>query len=335
MHPDFSIVIPVYKVEEYLRACVDSILSQTHAALELILVDDGSPDGSGAICDEYAAADPRVRVIHGENAGPSAARYAGLCLASADYVSFVDGDDWVAPNWLETIRRLADENDSPDMLLYSLVWAYDDGRREEHVVAIGPGLYDKARLEAEVYPRMLYDRDQPFLRKALQGHMCSRVTKRQLLLDHFVSDSGINRLEDDAMMYECLYFADSLYICPGQFYFYRQRGTSSMGSYHADSIGNTAALCRYLQSHLGVYSEDISLQINAYIAYWAIRNIAEEFRHGRSLRQVAGSVRRQMRDSGLAGLLRLEGLPAHIALFVLLLKLRLYAVAALLTRMRM
>ena len=93
--PLISVVVPVYKVEDYLGRCVDSLLAQTYENLEIILVDDGSPDGSGKICDAYAERDSRVRVIHKENGGLSSARNAGLDIAQGEYVGFVDSDDWM------------------------------------------------------------------------------------------------------------------------------------------------------------------------------------------------------------------------------------------------
>lgn len=94
MDPLVSVVVPVYGVEAYLSRCVDSLLLQTYANIEIILVDDGSPDRCGVICDAYAAADPRVRVVHQDNAGPSAARNRGIELARGEYLTFVDPDDW-------------------------------------------------------------------------------------------------------------------------------------------------------------------------------------------------------------------------------------------------
>ena len=88
--PEVSVIVPVYKVEAYLRRCVDSILAQTFTDFELILVDDGSPDNCGAICDEYAEKDNRVRVIHKENGGVSSARNAGLDAAAGNYICFVE-----------------------------------------------------------------------------------------------------------------------------------------------------------------------------------------------------------------------------------------------------
>ena len=93
--PLISVIVPIYKVESYLRECVDSILDQTHRNLEVILVDDGSPDACPAICDEYAARDARVRVIHKTNGGLSDARNAGLDVARGEWIGFVDSDDVV------------------------------------------------------------------------------------------------------------------------------------------------------------------------------------------------------------------------------------------------
>lgn len=107
-----SVIVPVYRCEEFLPACIDSILGQTHQNLEVILVDDGSPDGSGAICDAYAAKDSRVRVIHQENAGVSAARNAGIDAATGDAIAFVDSDDTVEKDQYEVLVRLASEHEA-------------------------------------------------------------------------------------------------------------------------------------------------------------------------------------------------------------------------------
>lgn len=101
--PKISVIVPVYKVEPYLRKCLDSIVDQTYENLEIILVDDGSPDNCGAICDEYAAWDERIRVIHQKNGGLSAARNAGLRIATGNYLGFVDSDDWVEPKMFEEL----------------------------------------------------------------------------------------------------------------------------------------------------------------------------------------------------------------------------------------
>lgn len=112
--PQISVIVPVYKVEQYLHRCVDSILAQTFADFELILVDDGSPDNSGAICDEYAQKDGRVTVIHQENGGLSAARNAAIdwTFANSDsqWLAFIDSDDWIHPEYLARLLDAAVEN---------------------------------------------------------------------------------------------------------------------------------------------------------------------------------------------------------------------------------
>ena len=105
MSEKISIIIPVYKVEDYLETCIDSILAQTYKNLEIILVDDGSPDSCGSICDRYARVDARIRVIHKENAGVARARNDGLDIATGDYISFIDSDDWIAPDTYECLYR--------------------------------------------------------------------------------------------------------------------------------------------------------------------------------------------------------------------------------------
>ena len=103
MEPLISVIVPIYKVENYLRKCVDSIISQTYRNLEIILVDDGSPDNCGLICDEYASLDSRIRVIHQNNCGQSFARNRGLEQCTGEYISFVDGDDYLSPKLYQNL----------------------------------------------------------------------------------------------------------------------------------------------------------------------------------------------------------------------------------------
>lgn len=104
-----SVIVPIYKVERYLRRCVDSILNQSYKDFELLLIDDGSPDNCPQICDEYARQDDRIRVFHKSNGGLSDARNYGLDRMKGDYVSFIDSDDYVGPDYLKTLMDLIDE----------------------------------------------------------------------------------------------------------------------------------------------------------------------------------------------------------------------------------
>ena len=114
--PDISVIVPVYKAEKYMHRCVDSILAQTFTNFELILVDDGSPDGSGTLCDQYAQKDNRVKVIHKENGGVASARQCGIDNATGEYTIHADPDDWVEPNMLQELYNKAKELDA-DMVI--------------------------------------------------------------------------------------------------------------------------------------------------------------------------------------------------------------------------
>lgn len=100
-----SVIVPVYNVQQYLSQCVESILAQTYQRLEIILVDDGSTDGSGRLCDDFAQKDGRIKVLHVTNGGPAKARNIGIDCATGEYIVFVDSDDYVSENWLDVLSR--------------------------------------------------------------------------------------------------------------------------------------------------------------------------------------------------------------------------------------
>ena len=115
-----SVIVPVYKVEKYLKKCIDSILNQTYRDLEVILVDDGSPDQCGTICDRYGREDSRVHVIHKENGGLSDARNTGVERASGEYILFVDSDDYIEPELVEKTVKAA-EKTGCDLVMFDYI----------------------------------------------------------------------------------------------------------------------------------------------------------------------------------------------------------------------
>ena len=123
--PKISVIVPVYKVEKYLTHAVDSIINQTYKNLEIILVDDGSPDLCGKICDEYAKKDARIKVIHKENGGLADARNAGIDIAEGDFFGFVDSDDYLAPDMYERLLHNLIENDAQISMCLAYI-VYDD-----------------------------------------------------------------------------------------------------------------------------------------------------------------------------------------------------------------
>jgi glycosyltransferase involved in cell wall biosynthesis len=129
--PLVSVIVPIYNVEPYLRRCVDSICQQTYENLQIILVDDGSPDSCGTICDEYTITDSRVMVIHQKNEGLSGARNNGLLFAKGEYVAFVDSDDWLHPELYATLMHMIVQHDL-DMARCAAIGT--DGREEDAIL---------------------------------------------------------------------------------------------------------------------------------------------------------------------------------------------------------
>lgn len=126
MNNKVSVIIPVYKVEPYIRKCIESVVNQSYRNIEIILVDDGSPDQCGKICDEYALIDNRIKVIHKENGGLSDARNTALAIASGDYITLLDSDDYWKPTYVEkSYRYLIDHN--ADMVVFPLCSVSEDG----------------------------------------------------------------------------------------------------------------------------------------------------------------------------------------------------------------
>lgn len=141
-----SIIVPIYNIKQYLPRCIDSIRNQTMGDIEIILVDDGSSDGSSELCDQYASADPRIRVLHKENEGLSAARNDGIQMARADYIMFVDGDDWVEPKFCELPYRAAIEN-NVEIVIFLHISVLTNGKKIKHA-SQGEGLLAKGDISA-------------------------------------------------------------------------------------------------------------------------------------------------------------------------------------------
>ena len=176
-----SIIVPVYKAEQYLDKCIESILNQTFNDFELILVDDGSPDGSGKICDEWAKKDNRIVVIHKENSGVSAARNTALDIANGEYIGFVDSDDTIEPTMYETLyNNMRDYNAQISVCDFRFV---SPNRVRIDNLEIQTQVYDSKEAIEIIF------KDTPF-----SGHLCNKLFKADLF-------DGV-RLDEDIYIFE-------------------------------------------------------------------------------------------------------------------------------------
>ena len=189
-NPAISIIMPVYKAERYLQRSLNSILAQTFINWEAILVDDGSPDKSGAILDEYATKDPRFQVIHKKNGGVSSARQIGIETAKGDYVIHVDPDDWVEPNMLEELYDKIVEDDA-DMVICDFIWNRPTGTS---ISSQCPSAFDTRSILKDLFLERLH------------GSCCNKLIKKSII------DSNNINFPKELSIHEDMYFMTKLVL---------------------------------------------------------------------------------------------------------------------------
>lgn len=237
MKPYFSIIVPVYNVEEYLERCIKSLLNQTYKAIEIILVDDGSSDNSGNMCDEYSNMYENVITIHKQNGGLASARNEGLKYANGDYISYIDSDDWVELTMYETIHDKLEDNDSD-----ILVFGYQKINRGKIVVCehafFKEGIYGQDDIANKVLPDSISQPkafNQVNLPVQLSACMC--VYRKDFLKSESIlfESERIVLNEDWLFNIKCLCRAKKIEITHDIFYNYDTRENSLSMSYKSDS----------------------------------------------------------------------------------------------------
>ena len=240
-----SIIIPVYNVEEYLRQCVDSVLTQTLQDLEIILVNDGSTDRCGEICDAYAAKDNRVRVLHKPNGGLMSAWKHGLAAANGEWIGFVDSDDWIDSDMYETMLKAAEESRA-DMVIAALLKEFDD-RTEKEQVFLAPGFYDRERIEKELFPVAISK--GTMLDRSVSPSRVTKLFRKELLQANMAfCDERVSLGEDLVTTFACLCDAQSIQVLEFYPYHYRIRGTSIMGRYNPNFTKQAMLLNQTLEN---------------------------------------------------------------------------------------
>ena len=271
--PKLSVIVPVYNTEKYLRECVDSILAQTFEDFELILVNDGSTDGSGAICDEYAAKDARIQVIHQQNGGITVARKSGVRVAQGEYVTFVDSDDWIEREMYATMLECGKEA-APDVVICGMLMETSKGivPRKEIIKA---GFYDKNRMQKELYPIMLFD--FAHCMPAIAPSLCNKLFRRQLLECVIIPvNDTITYGEDALCTYACLLDAESICVVEKTLYHYRNHAESVSNGYSFSLLEKFSLLIAELRCQFQEREYDLENQLSGYIARHSLECIRNE-----------------------------------------------------------
>jgi len=323
--PVFSIVVPVYKVEKYIRTCVDSLIHQDFNSYEIILVDDGSPDSCPGICDEYASENENVKVVHKKNGGLVSARNAGLKAATGEYVFYVDSDDSLKSGALKTMWEKAVEKYHPDMLIFNMLRVFPNEQVKDPCY-VKEGFYDRKQMDKEILPYMMYDHRMKFYHGLVFPSSGGKVVKRKILLEHYCKDEKIRMGEDNAYIFECLFFSDSVFFMDDYFYVYNQIEGSMRHNYDARRFENNRRLINYIQAHLGGKTKYIDYQINAFRAYWLIMAIFHEVKEHRPLLKAAGHIRTEISENDSLKGISDKLLPKDARLFISLIRRKQYIV---------
>lgn len=250
--PKLSVIIPVYNVEQYLDKCVLSVLKQTLEDIEIILVDDGSPDRCPQMCDEYARKDSRVRVIHKKNAGQGRARNSGLDIATGDYATFLDSDDYVDTNTYKTVCGIADEK-GLDTLRFICNRFKDDGSHSPEIKDTSLTVCDSPQKIRE-YALSIFDPNRSS-ENPTGGSACMSVYKMSVIREYglrFLSEREY--LSEDYLFNFSFYqYAHAIGYLPNTFYHYRVNMESTSRKVRLDKMVMVDKYCRFVRQIISAF----------------------------------------------------------------------------------
>ena len=271
-----SVIVPIYNVKDYLKECLDSIISQTYKNIEIILVDDGSYNGEAEICDRYAAIDNRIKVIHKQNEGLVAARKSGLEATTAEYVAFVDGDDYIEPDYYERMMAKLSSSDA-DLVATGIQKIYPNGKLEILNQPIEDGEYYGDSLDWLL--ENMNSLNDEFYNPAIFPSTCTKIYKKNLLSEILETvPNDITMGEDAAITYpyllRCKKIVADNSACG---YIYRVSDGTMTRSFDINYFNRISKLYTHLKSYYDKENNDnIDRQLDiyrSYLIYLGINNI--------------------------------------------------------------
>lgn len=318
-----SFIVPVFRTEDWLRSCIDSILLQSEKEWELILIDDGSDDMCPEICDEYAEKDGRIKVIHNENRGVVYSRNEGIDTACGEYVCFVDSDDTVSPLFVKKIMdTLSDTKEKPDIMVFNYISVFSD-HREENILRIKEGFYDRKRMEDEILPYYISDRRKgsAWWTPGIPVYLWGKAFRREYVKQHLFTDESITLSEDAAMVFECIFYAGSMTVSHDAVYYYERSNLNSVSRvYRKDLVDMFSRLFAGMLSKIGGRDPGTDIQLNDYFTYRILRAVNIEAEHEKNSAEAARRLAEGFKRTGISDLVHIKGLTFSAGIFVFLIK---------------
>lgn len=257
-----SIIIPCYQCIATLQKCVDSVIAQSYADIEIILVDDGSPDSTGEMCDELVQTDNRIKVIHQKNRGLVGAWKAGVLASKGQYINFVDSDDWMERDALSRMIQKIEQYNA-EMVVCGTVVEYSNGKTVLCDNRIKEGIYDRKSIEESILPLFFHMQGMES-RPLIIGRWSKLIRKELLLRNMHMFDERISYGEDDMTIFTLTLSCKSLYCFQGFYpYHYCRNDASMIGGYDPDGYQKCLALNKKLseiaQERNYPYSEQLQI----------------------------------------------------------------------------
>jgi len=269
-----SVIIPVYNVEKYLRNCVESVCHQTIKDLEIILVDDGSTDQSGKMCDEFARQDDRIVVIHKENGGLASARQVGLNAASGDFIGWVDSDDWIDDTMYEDMLS-ACVKERADIVTTTAKYINRENSEYKDVTYVPAGIYKKETQTIDIIIRnLIYSED--YSECGMISALWNKLFRKDFLRKYlFAVDKKTKYGEDEVCVYPCLINASTIVVLDAAYYHYRQRDGSICHSVDEQYFAGITLFYQQLKTAFNAHPAKKILmnQLNRYMLERVFRGI--------------------------------------------------------------
>ncbi len=273
VYPKVSVIIPVYNVEKYLNRCIDSVLKQTMQDFEIILINDGSTDKSGEICDDYARIDERITVIHKRNARVAAARNDGIKVAQGKYVIFIDSDDWIEPQMLQEMVYKAEE-----LKLDLIMCDYKKRSKhyeEERSQPIRGGFFSKEDIQKELYKCLVMFEHIEFP-PTISNWVC--LFRLEFLIENNLCyDEDIHYCEDSILGSKVIYHANNFYYLKGHYYYnYFYNPTSTTNTFNEKKWSSYLKINDRLQDYFGNAKDfDFTRQIKINMLYFTLNELGQ------------------------------------------------------------
>ena len=274
-----SVIVPIYNAQKYLENCIISILNQSYSNLEIILIDDGSTDGSGKICDAYKEKDARIKVIHKSNEGLVSARIEGIQISKGNLITFVDSDDVIEDDMYERMMEIYD-SEKPDIISSGLK-VVDECNNEilyEELDEAEEGIYNRAQIEKKILERMMWDEHKA--KRAITSSVCTKIFKKKLLQEIVDKiDTKLTLGEDAAITYPCLALAKKIMIFHRSWYHYVYRENSMVRTKRIGDFEKIYLLKKCLENQFGEKSDiaSIKYQIERYTKVFLNQSIQQLF----------------------------------------------------------